>query len=138
MTTTILSENIIAMVSQLADLQVQKEELQERTLMYEHKLNMIRDADLALNKEEQKLVTELQKHGFQYQDIVSEPLVTEVTPVTEVELLQQLSSGIYNFPQPGGLGPVESLGHTEPINPPSSSKAKTKTPSLSVRRRGGN
>ena len=63
---TVLSDDIVAMVGELAELQHQKADHQERIQLYENKLNMAREATLGLTQTEQELVGKLQQRGFFY------------------------------------------------------------------------
>ena len=82
MSATVLSEDTVILVGQLADLQSRKDELLERIQLYENKLNMSRDASLALTNEEQELANQLQDLGFYYgqapvQEIPAVPVVDQ-------------------------------------------------------------
>ena len=66
MSTTVLSDDTVALVSKLATIQSRKEELQNRIQLYEEKLSMAREANLALCNEEQDLANQLQANGFYY------------------------------------------------------------------------
>jgi len=94
MSATVLSENIVNLVSKLANIQSQKDELQERIQLYENKLNMSRDASLALTNEEQELANQLQGLGFYYgQTPVQEvPIVPGDQSETQDQLATLLSS----------------------------------------------
>lgn len=85
MSASVLSEDIINLVSQLADLQSRKQDLYERVQLYEDKLSMTREASLSLASEEQELADKLQELGFYYGNApvqVQEPVPVQVqTPI---------------------------------------------------------
>ena len=90
MSTTVLSEDIVILVGKLADLQSRKDELLERIQLYENKLNMSRDASLALINEEQELANQLHELGFYYgqapvQEVPAVPAVPEIPAVPAVD-----------------------------------------------------
>ncbi len=81
MSTTVLSENIVNMISQLSTLQSRKDEIQERIRHFENKLNMAREASNTLTNEEQGLINQLQTNGFQYAASQLAPLVRGELPI---------------------------------------------------------
>ena len=77
MSGTVLSKEIINIVSKLASIQERREEIQQRMEVYEHKLGLIRGAALEIEKEEQELVIQLQQRGFWYENM---PLHSQGSP----------------------------------------------------------
>ena len=138
---TPLSENVVDLVSQLAETQENKKKLEDRVQLYEQKLDMVQEASVALSNKEQELIVMLATTGFSYKKLQS-PL--SQTPVSQGNNPEQVSSmlsnifqqaptsGVYNFPSVNSSTPPPP--RVETVN--RSIRAVPKTPpGLTVRRK---
>jgi len=78
---TILSDDIVELVSKLSNLQKEKERVQERIDALEDKLNLARDAQLSLINDEQECAHQLQNKGFIYGHYSTTPVVQPIQTV---------------------------------------------------------
>nr|QBK87939.1 MAG: hypothetical protein LCMAC202_03000 [Marseillevirus LCMAC202] len=122
MSTTVLSEDIVGVVSKLNDLQSRKNELQERIQLFENKLIMTREASLALATEEEDLVSQLQASGFSYDQAPIQKIPTTIlrdTPTNDLppDQLTALLSSLLQQKAPTSNQPLPST----PIVPTSAS-----------------
>jgi len=139
MSAKVLSKDVIELVSRLSTIQSQKDTLQERVQLYHKKLEMIHEASLALDIEEQELASKIQELGLD-PEYTEEPRPvpqsrTVEQPSTLLSLLQQTSNtsgGIYTFPQDAGE-PLTTIAATSPIRARPKT-TRTVAPSLNVRR----
>lgn len=66
MSVNYLSDEIINLVSKLDKINKQKEKIRQRIKQYEEKLDMIRQANSSITKDEQDIIKQLQLHGLNY------------------------------------------------------------------------
>ena len=85
MNTTILSDDIVNLVSKLSGLQSRKDDLRERIQHLENKLNMSHEASLALTNEEHELVNQLEANGFYYEQVMKERVSQKSVIIEKVQ-----------------------------------------------------
>lgn len=129
MSANVLSDDVVELISKLANIHERKNNVQERIDTLDQKLSMARETNLQLAHEEEELVTTLQAKGYYYGQEPQQPV--QSTPV-QSEPQQAPTSNLPSAAQDQLTALLSSLLNNQNIRQAESTPVVQQTPVTSI------